>query len=316
MSESKLYVGIDVSKSNVDVAVIPSGEAWREPNDEKGSGKLVSRLSKLKPELIVLEATGGFESLVAVDLGAAGLPVVVVNPRQVRDFAKAIGRLAKTDAIDAQVIAQFGESVKPDVRPLKDAQTIELSALISRRRQLVGMLVSEKNRLLQATRNVRKDITAHIKWLEKRVDDVDGEMRKAVKESSLWREADNLLRSVPGVGRVLSTTLLATVPELGKLNRHQIAALVGVAPFNRDSGIFRGRRSVWGGRAEVRSVLYMGVVSATRSNPVIRSYYQRLRESGKPGKVALTACMRKLLVILNSMMKTREKWQENYPIPS
>lgn len=316
MSKPKVYVGIDVSKLSLDVAVIPSGEVWKESNDEKGSVRLVSRLSKLNPQLIVLEATGGLESLVTADLGSVGLPVVVVNPRQVRDFAKATGRLAKTDTIDAFVIARFGEAVKPDVRPLKEAHTVELSSLVSRRRQLVEMLVSEKNRLYGAPRNVSRDIQAHIKWLEKRIIDVDGKMSKAVKDSSMWREDDHLLRSVPGVGDVLSTTLLACVPELGKLNRRQIAMLVGVAPLNRDSGVFRGRRSVWGGRAGVRSVLYMGVLSSTRYNPVIRAYYQRLRDAGKPPKVALTACMRKLLVILNTMMKTRRKWDAHYSIGS
>ncbi len=312
MNDSGLYVGIDVSKSSLDVATVPAGESWSESNDEKGSGKLVARLSKLNPRLIILEATGGYESLVAADLGAAGLPVVVINPRQVRDFAKAIGRLAKTDAIDAHVIALFGEAVKPDVRPLKDVQTTEISALISRRRQLIGMIISEKNRLPLAARNVRRGIVSHIKWLEKQICDIDDQLEKIVKESPLWREDDNLLRSVPGVGRVLSTTLLASLPELGKLNRHQIAALAGLAPFNRDSGMFKGRRSVCGGRAEVRSVLYMGVLAAIRYNPVIKSHYQRLRESGKPAKVAITACMRKMLVILNTMMKSRMKWQENY----
>lgn len=312
MNDSDLYVGIDVSKSSLDVATVPAGESWCESNDEKGSDKLVARLSKLNPRLIVLEATGGYESFVAADLAAAGLPVVVINPRQVRDFAKAIGRLAKTDAIDAHVIALFGEAVKPDVRPFKDSQTAEVSALISRRRQLIGMIVSEKNRLPLAARNVRRGIVSHIKWLEKQICDIDDQLEKIVKDSPLWRENDNLLRSVPGVGRVLSTTLLASLPELGKLNRHQIAALAGLAPFNRDSGMFRGRRSVCGGRAEVRSVLYMGVLAAIRYNPVIKSHYQRLRESGKPAKVAITACMRKMLVILNTMMKSRMKWQENY----
>ena len=312
MNDSGLYVGIDVSKSSLDVATVPTGESWSESNDEKGSGKLVARLSKLDPRLIVLEATGGYESLVAVDLAAADLPVVVINPRQVRDFAKAIGRLAKTDAIDAHVIALFGEAVKPDVRPLKDAQTAEISALISRRRQLIGMIVSEKNRLSLAARNVRRGIVSHIKWLEKQICEVVGQMVKIVKEVSVWREEANVLRRVPGLGRVLPTTLLAYLPELGKLNRHQIAALAGLAPFNRDSGMFRGRRSVCGGRAEVRSVLYMGVLAAIRYNPVIKSHYQRLRESGKPAKVAITACMRKMLVILNTMMKSRMKWQENY----
>lgn len=314
MSESNVYAGIDVSKTSLDAAVIPSGEVWSESNEVKGSGKIVSRLRKLAPRLIVIEATGGLESLIAADLASSGLPVVVVNPRQVRDFAKATGKLAKTDAIDAVVIARFGEAVKPAVRPLKDAQTSEFTALVARRRQLVGMLVSEKNRLYGAPRGVRGDIEAHIKWLEKRIGDVDGKMSKAVKDSPMWREHDQLLKSVPGVGDVLSRTLLACVPELGKLNRHQIAALVGVAPFNRDSGMFRGRRSVWGGRAGVRSVLYMAVVCATRCNPVIKAHYKRLCEAGKPPKVALTACMRKLLVILNTMMKTRKKWDAHYAV--
>ena len=312
MRESNEYVGIDVSKSSLDVAFYPSGEAWSESNDDKGVAGLVSCLHKLDPALITLEATGGYESLVTANLGAAGLPVVVVNPRQVRDFAKATGRLAKTDMIDAVIIARFGEAIKPEVKPLKDVETIELEALVSRRRQLVEMSVSEKNRLHSAPGSVRKDIAAHIKWLEKRIGDADEKIKKTIKESPLWRDDDELLRSVPGVGEVLSTTLLAWVPELGKLNRHQIAALVGVAPLNRDSGMFRGRRSVWGGRARVRSVLYMGVVSAIRCNPAIKRYYQRLRDAGKPPKVALTACMRKLLVILNTMMKTRTKWQDNY----
>lgn len=312
MNNSDLYVGIDVSKLNLDVATVPSGESWSESNDEKGASSLVSRLSTIDPRLIVLEATGGYESLVAINLTAAGLPVVVVNPRQVRDFAKATGQLAKTDAIDAHVIALFGEAVKPDIRALKDTQTAEIHALISRRRQLVGMIVSEKNRLSLAANNVRSGIVSHIKWLEKQIGDIDDQLEKIIRESPLWREDDDLLRSVPGVGRVLSTTLLASLPELGKLNRHQIAALAGLAPFNRDSGMFRGRRSVWGGRADVRAVLYMSVLAAIRCNPVIGAHYHRMRESGKPAKVAITACMRKLLVILNTMIKSRMKWQENY----
>lgn len=314
MRESNVYVGIDVSKARLDVAVIPSGESWSEPNDEKGVRGLVSRLRQLGPRLVLLEATGGLESLLAAELGAAGAPVAVVNPRQVRDFARATGRLAKTDAIDAVVIARFGEAVKPEARPLKEARVSELTALVSRRRQLVDMLVAEKNRLLSAPGNVRKDIQAHIKWLEKRIGEAEGKISKAVKESPIWREDDELLRSVPGVGKVLSMTLLANVPELGELSRRQIAALVGVAPFNRDSGLFRGRRSIWGGRAAVRSVLYMGVVAAIRRNPVIRRFHRRLRDAGKPPKVALTACMRKLLVILNTMMKTRKKWEPHYAI--
>jgi len=316
MSESNGYVGIDVSKARLDVVALPSGEVWSERNDGSGAGKLVSRLRGLDPALIVLEATGGLERLVVAALAAAGAPVVVVNPRQVRDFARATGKLAKTDAIDAGVIARFGQAVKPAVRPLKEAQTSELAALVARRRQLVDMLVMEKNRLHGAPGRVRKDIEANITWLEKRLDGVDGDIDRAIKKSPVWREDDELLRSVPGVGNVLATTLLACAPELGTLNRHQIAALVGVAPLNRDSGLFRGRRSVWGGRARVRSVLYMAVVCATRHNPVIRAYHQRLRDAGKPPKVALTACMRKLLVILNTMMKTRKKWDAHYATSS
>ena len=312
MKKSKVFVGIDVSKSSLDVAVRPKDKIWRESNDDGGVGRLTSRLLKLKPCLVSIEATGGYETMVAAALAASGLPVVVINPRQVREFAKSTGRLAKTDAIDANILALFGEAVKPEVRPLKEAQTRELSALVTRRRQVVEMLVSEKNRLHGAPGGVKEKIKSHIRWLKKEIEDVEGDMDKTVKESPVWREDAELLRSVPGVGPVLSATLIANLPEVGMVGRRQIAALVGVAPLNRDSGVFRGYRRVWGGRAGVRSVLYMGVVSATRHNPVIRAFYLRLKDDGKSSKVALTACMRKLLVILNTIMKNRQTWKADH----
>lgn len=312
MAESQVFVGIDVSKDRLDVAVVPGEEHWTVANDGKGIASLAGRLEALNPALIVLEATGGLEIPATGELAAAGLPVVVVNPRQTRDFAKATGKLAKTDTIDALVLARFGEAVRPEVRPLKDEQTQELNALVLRRRQLLGMLTAEKNRLNVAPRSIHNDIKAHIRWLEKRLDKVDKGLNQAVRESPFWREKDDLLKSVPGVGPVLSATLLACLPELGTLNRKEIAALVGVAPLNRDSGTFRGARKVWGGRANVRTALYMSTLAATRHNPVIRDFYNRLAGSGKPGKVALTACMRKLLVILNTILKTQTPWKMDY----
>ena len=242
-------------------------------------------------------------------LMAAQLSTVVVNPRQVREFARATGRLAKTDALDAQVLAQFGEAVKPELRPLPDAATQELSALLMRRRQLVEMLTAEKNRLGTAASSACPDIQDHIRWLEHRLSDLDGQLAQAIRSSPSWRERDNLLKSTPGVGPVLSTTLLAELPELGSLSRKEIAALVGVAPLNRDSGTLRGRRTVWGGRSQVRAALYMAALVATRFNPVIRAFYQRLQAAGKPNKLALTACMRKLLTILNAMMRHQIPWR-------
>lgn len=306
------FAGIDVSKERLDVAVLPSGESWSITNQDKAIQSLVKRIRSLKPELIILEATGHLELPLVVALAANGLPVVVVNPRQVREFAKASGILAKTDRIDAQVLARFGEKMRPEVRPLKDKQTRELTALMTRRRQLVAMLVAEKNRLAAAPQAVRKDIKTHIAWLEKKLSKMNDHLADKIKNSPVWREKDALLRSVPGVGVVLSTSLMADLPELGTLNRRQIAALMGVAPFNRDSGAFRGKRSVWGGRGQLRSALYMATLAATRSNPMIRSFYQRLREGGKPHKVALTACMRKLLITLNAILKTQTPWHPNY----
>lgn len=309
MNPAKVYIGIDVAKDWLDVAQRPGGEAWRVSSDETGIATLVKRLKGLGPALVLLEATGGLEIPAVAALAAAGLPAVVVNPRQVREFARATGRLAKTDAIDAQVLAQFGEAVQPEVRPLPDTATRELAGLVARRRQLIEMLTAEKNRLRVATRKVRLNIEAHIRWLERELLDLDGGLGDVIRSSAVWRERDNLLRSVPGVGPVLSSVLLADLPELGRLNRKEIAALVGVAPLNRDSGQFRGRRQVWGGRSQVRATLYMAALVASRYNPAIKSFYQRLLSTGKPKKVALTACMRKLLTILNAMTRAQTSWQ-------
>lgn len=302
-------VGIDVSKATLDIGVIPSGESWTIANQSDDIAALVKQLRRLKPKIIVLEPTARLEMPVVGALAAASLPVAVVNPRQVRDFARASGILAKTDRIDAQVLAHFGQAVDPDVRPLKDEQTRALNALMTRRRQLQQMLITEKNRLTAAPSPVHKDIQTHITWLEKRLKDLDDDLDRSLRESSLWREKDTLLRSVPGVGRILSLSLLSQLPELGHLNRRQIAALVGVAPFNCDSGTYRGRRRVWGGRSHLRSALYMATLVSTRHNPVIRDFYQRLCAAGKPPKVALTACMRKLLIILNAILKTDTPWE-------
>jgi transposase len=308
MSPTKVYVGIDVAKDWLDVAQRPGGEVWRVSSDETGVVALVERLKGVRPTLVVLEATGGLQIPAVAALAAAGLRTVVVNPRQVRQFAGATGRLAKTDAIDAQVLAQFGEAVRPEVRPLPDAATRELSALVARRRQLIEMLTAERNRLRVATKKVRANIEAHIRWLEGELLDLEGGLSDVIRSSPVWRERDNLLRSVPGVGPVLSSVLLADLPELGRLNRKEIAALAGVAPLNRDSGQFRGRRTVWGGRSHVRTALYMATLVASRYNPAIKSFYQRLLSVGKPKKVALTACMRKLLTILNAMMRHQAPW--------
>jgi transposase len=298
-----------VAKGWLDVAQRPGGEAWRVTNDERGIADLVARLKALRPTLVLLEATGGMEIPAVAALAAAGLDAVVVNPRQVRQFAGATGRLAKTDAIDAQVLAQFGEAVQPEVRPLPDTATQELAALVARRRQLIEMLTAEKNRLRLATKKVRRNIEAHIRWLEGELLDLDDGLGDVIRSSPVWRERDDLLRSVPGVGPVLSSVLLAHLPELGRLNRKEIAALAGVAPLNRDSGQFRGRRTVWGGRSQVRAALYMAALVATRFNPAIRAFYQRLGAAGKPKKVALTACMRKLLTMLNAMARHQTPWQ-------
>jgi transposase len=306
---SLVFVGIDVSQRRLDIAVRP-GASYSITHDESAIATVVEQLRVLSPTLIVLEATGGLEIPLTSALATAGLPVVVVNPRQVRDFAKASGRLAKTDALDAQVLAQFAEVMRPQPRPLPDAEARALAALLTRRRQLVEMLTAEKNRLLSASSPIRKRVQIHIVWLERELEHINTDLAEAIRLSPVWREKDELLRSVPGVGPVVTSTLLASLPELGTLTNKQIAALVGVAPLNRDSGTLRGRRTVWGGRAQVRAVLYMGAIVAARFNPVIRTFYQRLCASGKAKKVALTACMRKLLTILNAMLKHRTPWRE------
>ena len=312
MEPETVYVGIDVSKTCMDVAVRPTGQMWTISNDESGIRELVSRLKALDPAMVVLESTGGLELPSVAALAAAALPVAIVNPRQVRDFARATGTLAKTDALDAVALAHFADAVRPVVRPLKDAETQVLSSLVARRHQIVSIVVAEKNRLGSAIAAVRPRIEAHIAWIEQELSDVDEGLRQTLRSSPEWREKDDILRSVPGVGEQLSLALLAQLPELGTLNRRQVAALVGVAPFNRDSGTLRGKRQIWGGRARLRAVLYMGAMVASRFNPVIRDFYQRLLAAGKPKKVALTACMRKLLVILNSMLKSRSPWRAEH----
>jgi transposase len=311
-----VYVGIDVAKGVLDVAVGPTGETWRTTNTAEGISELVGQLGDRRPTLIVLEATGGFEGTLAAHLAAAGLAVAIVNPRQVRAFAKSLGRLAKTDRLDAQVLARFAEAVRPEPRALPDEAAQRLSALCARRRQLVEMLTAEQNRLGRANPAVRPGIAAHIRWLRQQLADVDRDLGAIVRASPIWRQKDDLLQSARGVGRVLAATLLAELPELGTLNRKQIAALVGVAPLNRDSGTFRGKRCTWGGRAQVRRPLYMAALVATRCNPPLRAFYARLLALGKPKKVALTACMRKLLVILNAMVRDNRRWSAESRVPA
>jgi len=309
----KVYVGIDVAKDSMEIAVHASEQRWSFTNDEAGVSRVASLLEDMAPALVVLEATGGLELPLTAALAVAGVPTVAANPRQVRDFAKATGRLAKTDALDAQVLAHFAAAVRPVPRSLPDAQAQELKDILTRRRQVVEMLTAERNRLGSARKSVRGRIQAHIAWLEGELAEIDDELRQSIKRSPLWREKDNLLRSTPGVGPVLSATLLTQLPELGTLNRRQIASLVGVAPLNRDSGTLRGKRTVWGGRAPVRAVLYMATLVATRYNPAIRNFYHRLCAAGKAKKVALTACMRKLLTILNAMLKHHTPWSYAAP---
>lgn len=309
-----VYTGIDVSKGRLDVAVRPTREQWGVANDPEGIDDLVARLEGLRPSLIVLEASGGYERPVVAALASAGQPVAVVNPRQARDFAKATGKLAKTDALDARALAHFAEAVKPEPRPVPDEQAREFAAIMARRRQVVGMLVAEGNRLETAVSPIRERIEAHIEFLKAELDELDSDLDKAIRESSVWREKDELLRTVPGVGPKVSATLLADLPELGGLDNKKLAALVGVAPLNRDSGVFRGKRRVWGGRAAVRQMLYMAAVTAARCNPVFKEFYGRLIAAGKPKKLALTACMRKLLMILNAMLRHGTRWGQRAPV--
>ena len=279
MEQEAIYVGIDVAKAQVDVAVRPTDDRWEVSHDEAGIRQLVSQLKVLEPAMVLLEASGGLELPLVAALAAEAVPVVVVNPRQVRDFARATAKLAKIDSLDAAVLAHFAEVVRPPVRPLRYAETQALNSLAARRHQVMTMLVSEKNRLSIATAAVRPRIEAHIVWLERELDDLDEGLQQTLCQSPVWREKDALLHTVPGVGEQLSLTLLAYLPELGTLDRRQVVALVGVAPFNRDSGTLRGKRTVWGGRARVRASLYMGALAASRSNPVIRDFYQRLLAS-------------------------------------
>ena len=308
---NSVFIGIDVSKGRLDVAMRPSGQSHSVSNDEAGIKALIQHFGETQAALIVLEASGGIERDLTQALVAAELPVVVVNPRQVRDFAKAIGQLAKTDTIDAMVLARFAEAVRPAVRPLPDDITWELRALVARRRQLSDMIVAETNRLRGASKAVKKRIDAHIRWLDSELQRVDKDLDQSIRQSPIWKEKEDLLKSVPGVGPVISRSLIANLPELGQLNGKQIAALVGIAPLNRDSGTLRGRRMIWGGRAAVRGMLYMAALVASRRNSVIRAFYTRLRNAGKAPKVALVACMRKLLTILNAMIKHKTHWSEN-----
>lgn len=308
MNTGDRYVGIDVAQAHLDIGVRPSGEVWQVSYDTPGVANLLVQLAELAPTLVVLEATGGLETFLVGELAGAQLPVVVVNPRQVRDFAKAVGKLAKTDALDAQVLAHFGEATKPDLRPLPDDSTRELQALLARRSQVVEMVTAEKNRCRTATQRLQPQIQEHIRYMEKQLKELEQGLSELLSSSPVWRTKEKLLGSVPGVGPVLTVTLLAGLPELGRLDRREIASLVGVAPFNRDSGTLRGKRTVWGGRSSVRATLYMATLAATRYNSVMRAFYQRFLEAGKPKKVALTACMRKLLTILNAMLKHNLSW--------
>lgn len=308
--EHPMFVGIDVAKEHLDVHIRPTDEAFRISHDDAGFAVLLARLRAVTPTLVVLEASGGYEVTVAAVLASAGLPVAVVNPRQVRDYARALGQLAKTDRLDARVIALFADAVRPVARPVPDAQAQALGELIARRRQLVDMLVAEQNRRrLLRDRRLQRHVDAHITWLEEALRRLDHDLTTLVRSTPAWREADDLLRSVPGIGPITASTLIADLPELGRLDRRRIAALVGLAPFARDSGAFRGRRMIAGGRAPIRRVLYMATLSAIKCNPAIRGFHHRLVTAGRPRKVAITAAMRKLLTILNAMLRDRRPWQ-------
>lgn len=303
------FVGIDVSKSTLDVCIEPLGQTLHVAYDEVGTHQIVERLKEISPTLIVMEATGGLEVRIATELSIKGLPVAVINPRQARDFAKATGQLAKTDQVDAAVLAAFAKAIRPQARPLKDADTRALDDMVSRRRQLIGMRVQETLRLGTATsKPLEKSLNKHIAWLDKQIAGIDTDLTKRLRGSDAWRTKDDLLRGIPGVGAVTTLTMLAKCPELGTLNRREIAALTGVAPLANDSGKHRGRRFIWGGRADARAVLYMAAVSAIRCNDTIRAFAERLKKAGKPPKVVIVACMRKLLIIMNSMLKNNTPW--------
>lgn len=310
MSESKVevFVGIDVCKSTLDVRVEPLGETFEVDNDDQGVKALCVRLAELAPTLIVMEATGGLEVRAASELAARGWCVAVVNPRQVRDFARASGQLAKTDRIDSQVLCGFARAMRPAARPLKDALTRQLDDLVTRRRQLVQMRMQESLRLQGASAVQAKSLKAHIAWLDKRIAQIERELGTCLRSSDAWRVKDDVLLSIPGVGEITSRSVLSRCPEIGQLSRRQIAKLVGIAPLNNDSGKHRGERHIWGGRADVRSVLYMASVSAMRCNPVIKAFAEKLKRAGKAPKVVIVACMRKLLTIMNTMIKNNTSW--------
>lgn len=307
-----IVAGIDVSKENLDLCLLPSGVSQRFSNDESGCSQLARFLIDAAPSRVVFESTGGLEMLAVGALCAVSLPVVVVNPRQIRDFAKACGLLAKTDKLDAKIIASFGQRIAPEIRPLKDEAAQQLSALISRRRQLVDMQAAEKNRLSAAAKAVRSGIVQHIEWLEQQIAFFDDDISSFIQASPTWKAKEQILTSVKGIGPVTAATLLASLPELGTVSRQKISALTGLCPYNRDSGKYKGKRSIWGGRAAVRSVLYMAALSAVRYNPVIKAFYDKLRQAGKLHKVAITAAMRKLLVILNAMMRDNRRWNDDF----
>jgi transposase len=307
-TKAEMYVGIDVAKSKLDIAVWETGEYWMEGNNEKGIAKLVEKLKELNPVLIVLEATGGLELPLVYELAYAKMPVAVVNPKRIRDFAKSIGQLAKTDKIDAKIIARFAFAVQPEVRKLQSEEEERLTALVTRRRQVIEILTGEKNRLNSARLGMKERVEKHIDWLNEELAELDKEIARYIQQSPMWKEKNDILTGIPGVGPVTGATLLAYLPELGEINRQEIAALVGVAPVNKDSGRKHGKRRVFGGRAMVRSVLYMAALSASKFNPKIRVFYERLLGAGKEKKVALTACMRKLLVIMNAMVRDNSPW--------
>ena len=302
------FVGIDVSKETLDLCIEPAVERLHVGHDDAGIAQIVKRLKEVAPTLIVMEATGGLEVRLASELAGQGLPVAVINPRQARDFAKATGQLAKTDAVDAAVLAAFARAIRPAVRPVKDADVRELDDLVTRRRQLIEIRVQETLRLGTASKVQKKSLIAHIAWLDKRIVDLDDDLTRRLRSSDVWRAKDDLLRSIPGVGAVTTLTMLAKCPELGSLNRREIAKLTGVAPLADDSGKHRGKRFIWGGRADIRAFLYMATVSAIRCNPVIKAFAERLTQAGKPAKVVIVACMRKLLTIMNTMVKNNAPW--------
>ena len=308
-TNAEMYVGIDVAKRKLDVAVWETGECWEESNDEKGITKLIKQLKGLEPVLIVLEATGGLELPLVYELAFARMPVAVVNPKRIRDFAKSTGQLAKTDKLDARIIARFASAVRPEVRKLQSEEDERLTALVTRRRQVIEILTGEKNRRCSARLGMKERVEKHISWLNEELAELDAEIAKYIQQSPMWKEKNEILTGIPGVGPVTGATLLACLPELGELNRQEIAALVGVAPVNKDSGRKCGKRRVFGGRAVVRSVLYMAALSASKCNPKIKVFYERLLGRGKEKKVALTACMRKLLVMMNAMVRDNAAWR-------